>query len=63
MGKAFDYVGEVGINDYGVVLREPAASYLQQELARHLGLDWSHAGHWHGVMRIRIELEQDEQDR
>ena len=63
MGKVVEYLGDVGINDYGLVLREPAAIYLQQELARQLGLDWSEIGHWRGVLRIRIELEVDGRDR
>ncbi len=59
----FDYRGDVGINDYGVVLREPEATYLQHELARQLGLDWSQSGHWRGAMRIRIEIEEDARKR
>ncbi len=63
MENVFDYAGDVGINEYGLVLLEAGTSFLQQELARRLGLDWGHTGHWRGVLRIHIELDGQDDRR
>ena len=48
------------MNEYGITLGAAGWRYLQQELSRELGLSWSDVANWHGVLRIRIDIQADD---
>lgn len=59
----FVYDGEVWANQYGLALKDRDWQYLQQELADRLGMHWTNAADWRGILRIEVTVIDQTPDR